>query len=294
MTGKLRGSPLVLDAALGTELARRGAPVASPLWSSAAIRGATDLLRAIHDENVAAGADVLTTATFRTHARNVKAAGLDPSEARGLTREAVAVAREAARAGAREVLVAGSAAPLEDCWYPERVPDDAALAREHAEHAEALAEAGVDFLLAETIGCVREGVAAARAAAGAGLEAVVAFTLDREGRLLSRETLEEAARALLALPRPPAGIGLSCVPARELGEALARLAAAAPGVPLAAYGNAGLPVDERMGLFTQPVSPQVHAACAADWIAVGARIVGGCCGTSAAHTAALRALVDSL
>jgi S-methylmethionine-dependent homocysteine/selenocysteine methylase len=281
---------LVLDAATGTELARRGADVKPPLWSARAIRGAPETLRAIHRDNVLAGADVLTAATFRTHARTLQAAGLPRWQAAALTREAVALAREASA----KVLVAGSVGPLEDCWRPDLVPDDRALAREHFLHAEALAEAGVDLALIETMGCVREAVAACRAASAENLRCVVSFTLDTDGNLLSGEPVESALHALLSLPRPPAAVGINCVPARRLGAALVALAEKLPHeVPLVAYGNTGLPLDEAAGLFSEPITPDDYAVCAAEWIARGARLVGGCCGTTAAHVVALRELADA-
>ena len=280
---RLLSGTLLLDAALGTELSRRGAPSAPPLWSARAVLERPDLVLAVHRENVEAGADVLTAATFRTQPRLLGAA------ARDATRRAVALAREASamRPG---ILVAGSVAPVEDCWRPDLVPADAELARLHALHAEALAGSGVDLLLLETFGTAREWRAAARAAAETGLPVVACATTRADGALLTGEPLAAAARALLDLPVPPAALGVSCVPARRLGESLALLAAAAPGLPLAAYGNTGLPLDESAGLFAEPVPPEEYAEKARGWVALGARLVGGCCGTRAARGAALAAL----
>ena len=279
---RLLSGTLLLDAALGTELSRRGAPSAPPLWSARAVLERPDLVLAVHRENVEAGADVLTAATFRTQPRLLGAA------ARDATRRAVALAREASamRPG---ILVAGSVAPVEDCWRPDLVPADAELARLHTLHAEALAGSGVDLLLLETFGTAREWLAAARAAAETGLPVVACATTRADGALLTGEPLA-AARALLDLPVPPAALGVSCVPARRLGESLALLAAAAPGLPLAAYGNTGLPLDESAGLFAEPIPPEEYAEKARGWVALGARLVGGCCGTRAAHVAALAAL----
>ncbi len=274
--------PLLLDAALGTELSRRGAPAAPPLWSARAVLERPDLVLAVHRENVAAGADVLTAGTFRTQPQLLGAG------ARDATRRAVALAREAASARPG-VLVAGSVAPVEDCWRPDLVPPDGELARSHALHAEALASAGVDLLLLETFGTAREWLAAARAAAATGLGVVACATTRGDGALLSGEPLAGAAGALLDLPSPPAALGVNCVPARRLGASLALLAAAVPGLPLAAYGNAGLPVDEAAGLFTEPIGPGDYADEALSWVALGARLVGGCCGTGAGHVAALAA-----
>lgn len=280
LAAHLAERPLLLDAALGTELSRRGAPASPPLWSARAVLERPDLVLAVHRENAAAGADVLTAGTFRTQPALLGAA------AREATRHAVALAREAAseRPG---VLVAGSIAPVADCWRPDLVPPDAELARLHALHAEALAAAGADLLLLETFGTAREWLAAARAAATTGLAVVACATTREDGALLSGEPLDEAARALLELPAPPAALGVNCVPARRLAASLDLLAAAAPGVPLAAYGNTGLPLDEAASLFAEPISPEEYAAVAERWLSCGARLVGGCCGTTALHLAAL-------
>ncbi|MGH7680972.1 MAG: homocysteine S-methyltransferase family protein, partial [Candidatus Eiseniibacteriota bacterium] len=118
-----RGEIVLLDGALGTELERRGVSTRLPLWSAHAVWDAPDRVREIHEEYARAGADILTAATFRTtpravasaRASGVPGAGLD---AAALTRAAIALAAEArSRAGAsREILVAGSMAPLEDCY----------------------------------------------------------------------------------------------------------------------------------------------------------------------------------
>jgi homocysteine S-methyltransferase len=83
-----------------------------------------------------------------------------------------------------------------------------------------------------------------------------------------------------------------CVPARRIGVDLARLRAAAPGVPLVIYGNTGRALDESSGLFTEPIDQYEYAALARGWLGAGARIVGGCCGTNAAHVRALRRHLD--
>jgi len=283
----LEKRPLLLDAALGTELSRRGAPSGPPLWSARAVLEAPGLVLTVHRENVAAGADILTACTFRTQPRLLGAA------AREATRRAVALARNAAsvRPG---LLVAGSVAPVEDCWRPGLVPADAELARLHALHAEALAAAGVDLLLLETFGVAREWLAAARAATATGLGVVACATTREDGTLLSREPLGDAARALLDLASPPVALGVNCVPSRRLGPSLALLASAAPGVPLAAYGNTGLAIDETLGAFAEPIAPGDYARLALSWIALGARVAGGCCGTRAEHVAALAARLHAV
>lgn len=341
-------APIVLDAAMGTELSRRGANTAPPLWSARALVEAPELVEKVHRENVAAGAEILTIASFRLHGRNIRESSCSLSQ-RELIARAVALARNAAsefsskvnrdgglldraeltqshgatsevsskvNGGAAHratpqherqegsprdvaippskksaIAIAGSLAPLEDCYQPGRVPkQENILSSEHSEMATALAGAGVDLILVETMNSIRELVAAAAAAVSTGLPAIASMVTDGEGRLLSGESIGDAARALISLSQPPDALGVNCVPARRIGGDLARLRAAAPGIPLVIYGNAGRALDESLGLFTEPIDPYEYAALARSWLGAGARIVGGCCGTNAAHVRALRAL----
>ena len=283
------GPPLLLDAAMGTELQRRGADTRLPLWSARALVDDPALVRTIHSEEVAAGAEVLTANTFRTHFRTLAKGGL-ADRSRVLTALAVALARDAAAESGRDIFIAGSLSPLEDCYRPDLVPEDAALEREHREQADSLTAAGVDLILLETHNSVRELVAAARAAKETGLPFVASMVTDGAGRLLSGEPIEDAVHALERLG--PDALSINCVPAARLSSDLTVLAAAAPGVPLAAYGNLGLPADDVGWSFTEELSPEAYAEHASAWLALGARLVGGCCGTTSRHTAQLRRAVD--
>ncbi len=285
------GPPLLLDAAMGTELQRRDANTTLPLWSARTLIDDPELVWTIHGDAVAAGAEIVTANTFRTHARTLEKAGLG-ARAGELSALAVRLAHQAASVPGREVFVAGSLSPLEDCYRPDLVPEQAAAEREHAAQARFLAESGVDLILAETHNTIREGLAATKAAKAAGVPVVVSLVTDGSGRLLSGESLGDTAAALL--PLAPDAIGINCVPAVRLAGDLAVLAAAAPGVPLVAYGNLGLPADGPGWSFTEELSPEDYAAEAGRWIALGARIVGGCCGTTGEHTRALRALLQTV
>jgi S-methylmethionine-dependent homocysteine/selenocysteine methylase len=271
----------VLDGATGTELERRGVPSALPLWSAHALLAAPHVVREIHRDYARAGADALTANTFRTQARALSHAGLDP-RARELSVLAVRLAREGARcAGRDELLVLGSAPPLEDCYRPELVPDDDALAREHAAHARNLADAGVDAILIETMNCAREAEAALRAAREAGAAALVSFVCGSGARLLSGEPLAEAIARVA--PLGPLAVGVNCAPWSELAACLPLLRGSA--LPYFAYGNLGAP--SARGLPTHAASPAEFAALAGAWTDAGAAAVGGCCGTTPAHVAAL-------
>ena len=281
---------MLLDAAMGTELARRGVRTTLPVWSAWALLEAPEAVFAIHGEAVRAGADVLTANTFRTHRRSLAKAGLGEG-AGELTARAVALARRAAAGASREIFVAGSLSPLEDCYRPELAPEESVLLAEHLEQAEALAGAGVDLILAETHNSVRELSAAVRAARETRLAVAASVVTDGQGRLLSGEPLDDAAREIAHLS--PDLLAINCVPAALLAGDLALVSRALPGYRLGAWGNLGPPSDAEQTQFTAAVSPERFAALARDWLALGARLVGGCCGTTAAHTKALRALLDS-
>jgi S-methylmethionine-dependent homocysteine/selenocysteine methylase len=275
---------LVLDGATGTELERRGAPTSLPLWSAHALLHAPDLVAAIHSDYAAAGADILTANTFRTQRRTLARGGWG-DRAGELTSLAVELARRAAHqfAGERRVHVVGSAPTLEDCYRPDLVPDDAALRREHTEHAEHLAETGVDAVLVETMNSTREAVAALRAARATGLPALVSFVCWDGARLLSGEPLRDALAA--ALPERPAAVLVNCLPPSNVGACLPVLRDSA--LPFGIYPNLGAPADEAGSERSEECEPTAFAELAAEWRAAGARIFGGCCGTTPAHIHAL-------
>jgi len=266
------GPPLVLDGAMGTELERLGIPSELPLWSARGVIEAPETVLAIHRAYAAAGAQALTANTFRTQRRTLDHAG-QGHRAGELTTRAVALAREAA--AERGLFVLGSAPPLEDCFRPELVPDQATLAREHGEHARHLVEAGADAILVETINSIREAVAAVRAARECGALVLASFVSRRHARLLSGEPLDEAVDAVA--PFGPLAVGVNCLPPGAVPACLAVLQRA--DLPFLVYANLIGPGEQR--------SPQEYARCAQDWIQAGARIVGGCCGTRPEHIRAL-------
>lgn len=282
------GPPVLLDGPLGTELERRGVDTTLPLWSAWGLVRAPEVVAAIHGAYVAAGAEVVTTNTFRTHRRSLDKAGLG-ERAGELTRLAVRLARTAATAAERPTWVAGSIAPLEDCYRPDLTPVDGDLRDEHAEIAARLADGNVDLLLVETMPTVREAVAATRAATATGLPVVTGLVCDLEGRLLSGESVDAAVAALT--PLGPAALVINCTPAHRLHVALDRLAAATT-LPVGGYGNVGHADDEQGWTRTDALGPGQYLEFARRWLAAGARLVGGCCGTTPAHTAALRRELD--
>lgn len=263
-------APLVLlDGPMGSELTRLGVLLPAPAWSAVALDTAPQLVAETHRAYAAAGATVHTANTFRTRRRSV---GPRWEE---LARRAVRIARESV-GGLR---VAGSLGPLEDCYRPDLSPGFASR-QEHAELARVLASEGVDLLLCETIPDATEARVAVEEAARTGIE-TWASLLPMGGwklRDAARACIDAGARAVL----------VNCVPAKDTLRLVEELAGL--GVPFGAYANAG---DARDGVGWD-ADPEVAAGLYADfaqtWVAAGATIVGGCCGTGPAHIARLAAL----
>ncbi len=273
---------------MGTELEHRGINTDTPIWSAMALIEKPDLVEQVHRDYLEAGAEVLITNTFRTHRRNLETIGMGERAAE-LTALAVAIAQQAIRASGRTAWVAGSMAPLEDSYVANALPRETYL-KEHGEMAVNLAAAGVDLLLVETISTVREAAAAAEAARATGLPYGVSFICKTDGRMFSGEQLAEAVAALE--PFAPDFLGINCTAAPALHLALTELRNAT-NLPIAAYANPSHTEDYQHWGETAAADPQVYAQYGQAWLLSGAQLLGGCCGTTPAHIAALSSLVDT-
>lgn len=270
---------LLLDGPLGSELLARGIPTPLPAWSAAALESAPGAVAEIHADYARAGARVHTAATFRTQPR------VFPDRWERLARAAVSLARGAVPGDHR---VAGSIAPLADCYRPDLSPlqnDPVATRSEHAALARALAEAGCDLLLCETFPHVGEGLVAVEEAMATGRETWASFTPGYRADLLTPEELARAGRE--AVERGARAVLVNCVPAASALDYVRALREAIDErTPVGVYANAGHP-EERMGWAAVPGAPERYVELARAWIAAGATIVGGCCGTGPEHVAAL-------
>lgn len=273
--------PVLMDGATGTELSRRGVDLNLPSWTAGVILDQPDLLHQVHADYVTAGAELITANTFRTHARNLRSLN-SPVSSVELTRRAVEIAREAA---GENRYVAGSMAPLEDCYSPHLTPSDAELQAEHSEMARNLADSGVDLILIETQVTIREGVIAARAASETGLPFAVSFVCRQPGILLSGESLSDAFDRVREWK--PVAFLVNCTPVDEilpsLEPLLPRLGEILPG----AYANTGRLLANGSWEATEGHLSAVYAEFARRWISSGVRIVGGCCGTTPDHISAI-------
>ena len=278
-------SVIVADGAMGTMLQAAGLPPgASPEgW----LLDNPDAVRDVHRAYVEAGANLILTCTFGGTRARLERSGLAERLAE-INRRAVEIAREAA---GDEVYVAGDIGPLGEFLAPlGKMTYEQAVAI-FAEQAAALAQAGVDVLYIETMSDLNEIRAAVEGAQQAGLDIPVFATLsfDSHGRTNMGVRPEQAAEMLVSLG--VAAFGANCGATLEMTEgAVAKMHAIAPQALLIAKPNAGKPrlVEQEV---VYDAMPEDMAEYARKFVALGARVVGGCCGSTPAHIAAIAAAV---
>lgn len=278
---------MLLDGATGTELDRRGVNVSLPLWSARALIDAPDMVEQVHADYLEAGADAVVTNTFRTHRRSLVKGGMG-ERARELTQVAVDIARSARNRVKPGAKVLGSVAPLEDCYRPELSPDAEDCKAEHAEMITHLLDAGVDMILIETMNTRHESVAVAemakRLAPGKWMMSFCVKPDGPPGVLLAGPPMIDVMPVL----RDAAAVGVNCVAAPAIEPQVALLRSILhDDVPIMAYGNVGKSDAEGNWISTDAIDPERYADYAESWIAAGASIIGGCCGTTPAMIAAI-------
>ncbi len=278
-----RQAIIVLDSAMGTELQARGADISLPLWSAKALLEKPDTVRQIHIDNIDAGADIITANTFRTQRRTIEKAGYknennDYTEtARLLTFSAAELAKDAVMITRDEVLVAGSIAPLEDCYKPELAPDTDTLCTEHYEHAVNLRDAGVDLLLPETMNNVREISAVLNQIHKTGKEYMISMICRNNKELLSGELIMDAVNIIEKFS--PSAILANCIHP-SLAESVISAIKSLTGRPVGVYANIADPLGGKSDKFKPDISPAEYFDYASKWKRMGAVIIGGCCGTT--------------
>lgn len=273
-----KSKTFVLDGAMGTEISTRGVKTTLPLWSAASLLTNPDLIKQIHKDYINAGARIIITNTFRTTKRTFQKVGME-DKAREATILACKLAKEARKeCGEDDVLIAGSMAPLEDCFRPDLVPSYKELKKEHLEYANNLKEGDVDFLLGETMISLREIKAVCEAAKKIGLPLAISFCCDKNGNLLSGEKLEDAVK--LVEKYSPVFLSLNCMSMSLIDKVLKNLQKMT-SLPVAVYGQGdGKPSDGEGWKFKGKSRPSIYSKYAEGWLRNGAQIIGGCCGTN--------------
>ena len=299
---------IVLDGAIGSEVARLGGEMHEAAWCAVANKTHPDVVRRVHEGYIRAGASIVTANTFATCRHVLDGAGLG-DEAVALTTKAVELARAAIDnvAPDRPVAVAGSMSNTL-AWIPGTFSADPRFAptpdqeaSNYREMADALAAAGADFLLMEMMLDLERATRVTQAAVETGLPVWIGIScsLHADGRVTAWDIHAEEPADRLATPasrRAPLALesvidALTALDPQVVGIMHSTIDATHAGLdilmqrwdgPLMAYPEAAA---------EHHVDPETFAANCRIWVDNGVQIVGGCCGTTIEH---IRALVRTL
>jgi homocysteine S-methyltransferase len=278
------GTPILFDGGMGTQLYAQGVPYERCFDELNLRQG--DLVQAVHRAYIAAGAEVIETNTFAANRVRLAAYGL-AGRVRDINFRGVKIAREAREISGESVFLAGSVSSIGQPLAPVGTitPEEARAI--FKEQIEALLEAGVDLLVLETFSSpleLREAVRAARSVS-ADLPIVAEVSVDEDGNTLAGATPREVVEALEALHVDALGVNCGVGPQAAL-DAIQQMRPLTR-TPLSAMPNAGNPTTQG-GRQIYVSTPEYFADYARRFAEAGVAIIGGCCGTTPAHIAAMR------
>ena len=278
---------LVLDGGLSTALEELGADLSGSLWTARLLAEEPERIAAAHRAYFRAGARVATTASYQASVEGFRAAGYD--DAAALVTRSVTIARDVRdETGDPDLLVAASIGPYgaflaDGSEYRGRYGVPAARLREfHVPRLELLAAAGPDLLAVETIPDADEAAVLADLLDDLGLPAWFCYSV-RGDTTNAGQPLADAYAVLAGRPWLRAA-GVNCSDQQDVLGAV-RAAVAATGAPAVAYPNRGGSWDAAAKRWAYGDPVDLHLVDA--WVAAGAELVGGCCGTGPADIAAL-------
>lgn len=274
--------PLIIDGAMGSLLQEKTKAPGKRIWTAKSNDDYEERVYAIHRDYIQAGADIITTNTFRTNPYSLLLQGI--TDITGSVNKAVSIAVRARRKSA--VLIAGSNAPAEDCYQVERKISQKDLEWNHRIHIDALMEAGCDFILNETQSHFDEIKFIAKYCGQNNIPFIMSFFLQDRPKLLSGENLTDAIEFVLNYH--PLAIGINCTTFSVLSKAVERIKS---------HVNWGFYLNCGDGKLTDSsmkcaVSPEEYANQTKEFLIYNPSFVGACCGSSPAHIKKLKNLLD--
>jgi len=286
---------VLLDGGMGRELGFRGVEVPTSIWSAQSLMDAPDVVREVHADYIEAGADIITTNTYCTLRTHLAQAGV-ADRYEELNRLAGALAVQARDSASHPALVAGSLAPLFESYRPDLVLPVDEIEPVYREQAEILADY-VDMFICETMSKSDEAIAAARAGASTGKPVWVSFNLHSElpGHLRSGESIADVKAMFDGVP-VTGFLANCCMP--ELIDAGMPDLVATGAEYVGGYANTFYPTpdnwtieDNNLERIRTDLDPPAYLTFVESWLANGATVIGGCCGTRPAH---IRLIAEAL
>lgn len=281
---------LMADGATGTTLFNMGLQSgdAPELWNT----DHPERIKALYKGAIDAGSDIFLTNTFGGNASRLKLHNAQ-SRVRELNRVAAEIGRELADKSDRKLVVAGSVGPTGEIMEPMGSLTYSVAVEMFHEQAEGLKEGGADVLWVETISAPEEYRAAGEAALLAGMDWAGTMSFDTSGRTMMGMTTADFTGVIDKMDHKPMAFGANCgVGASDLLRTVLGLSAQGPDRPIVAKGNAGIPkyVDGHIHYDGTPDLMAEYAVLARD---SGAKIIGGCCGTTSEHLSAMRQALET-
>jgi len=279
---------LVLDGATGTNLQKRGLPVgtAPETWLFENPQG----IKQLYSDFVKAGSDIILTCTFGGNRIRLGHANLT-DRMQEVNQVAVQLAKEVT--AGKDVLVAGSLGPMGEMMQPFGSLSEEQVFEFYQEQAQILVPAGVDLLVIETQYDLNEAQAAVRAVRSVDpdIALVCSFSYDRGVRTMMGVKPFQMAEVFNELPVD--AVGINCGKSLEDNLSVLKTLKENTSKPIWFKPNAGMPTSNPDGSTSYDVTPQMMGAQVPVWLAAGARLVGGCCGTSPEHLASIAQEVKS-
>lgn len=271
---------VLLDGATGSNYRTHGMPpgVCTEVWALEH----PEIAAALIDGYVRAGSDIVYAPTFSANRLSLAMHGLQ-DRVNELNTELVALAK---RAAAGRAFVAGDITTTGRVLEPQGDATYSELLDAYAEQVRAQVRAGADLIVAETMLNIEEATAAVEAARSVcDLPVMCTFTVEADGSLLYGGTIVDAIEALQALGAD--AVGLNCSVGPDQLEAVVSSMCAAAEVPIIVKPNAGIPVMDEHGIAHFSMTADAFARAMRRLIDCGARIIGGCCGTTPDYLRAL-------
>ena len=278
-----------MDGGTGSELQRRGVPMSRSAWSGLAVHSHPDVVRAVHEDYIAAGAEVIITNTFGTTRFLLESAGLG-DEFKNINRNAVRLAIQAREASGGDIAIAGSISNLPPGMNAANYPDPDIELAALRELARILADSGVDLIALEMMQDTRHAARAMEAALETGLPVWLGVSCrqraDGDGLVSFDLPDMDFAKPLDALiPMGPSAVNIMHSDIDVTQQAIMMVKERWQG-PIGVYPEVGEFVPPNW-TFDADATPERLVEHARSWVDSGVLMVGGCCGTTPAHIAAL-------
>ena len=272
-------SVLVSDGATGTNLQKRGLEKGQPAekW----VLDRSEEIKKLYQDFVNAGSDIILSCTFGASLLRLEQHGLADSF-QTTNQSAVNLAKEVIVDSGSDVMVAGSMGPLGQLMAPLGLLTEKDAFSAYASQAKVLSESGVDVLLVETQFDLNEAHTAVKACQEVSdLPIICSFSFDRGTRTMMGVKPEQFAEDMAELGI--AMVGINCGRSLEENVRVLESISLASSLPIWFKPNAGLPSVDSDGNSVYSITPEEMGQAALDWVKLGAKIVGGCCGSTPDH-----------